>query len=134
MLDEAVIKYYRKLLRYGFEHMGKCDDPSIFLDSVGENIKVCAQVAHAYIHLYIIVKDSTIDDIKYVCMCDPTSNVAIEVLCSLVKGKSLEEVKKITEEDFSKVVGSKGKDFLKRADGLIKLINRGIERFQSQVE
>lgn len=132
-MDEAVIKYYRKLLRYGFEHMGKCEAPSIFLDTIGENIKVCAQVAHAYINLYIVVKDRTIDDIKYVCMCDPTSNVAIEVLCSLVKGKSFKEAKKVTEDDFTMVVGSKGKDFLKSANGLIKLLNRGIERYEAQV-
>jgi NifU-like protein involved in Fe-S cluster formation len=131
-MDEAVIKYYRKLLRYGFEHMGKCENPTIFLDSVGENIKVCAQVAQAYVHLYVNIKDNIIDDIKYLCMCDPTSNVAVEVLCSLVKGKTIEQVRKISEKDFSREVGSKGKDFIKSASGLIKLLNLGIDRHISE--
>jgi NifU-like protein involved in Fe-S cluster formation len=133
-MDEAVIKYYRKLLRYGFEFMGKCENPSIFLDTIGENIKVCAQVAQAYIHLYINIKDNIIDDIMYLCMCDPTANVAVEVMCSLVKGKTIEEVKQLTEEDFSRVVGSKGKNFLKSAGGLIKLLNRGMERYQAEAK
>jgi NifU-like protein involved in Fe-S cluster formation len=131
-LDEAVIKYYRKLVRYGYDHMGKFDQPTIFLDTVGENIKVCAQVAQAYIHLYINISNGIIDDIKYLCMCDPTANVAVEALCSLVKGKSLDEAKRITEDDFSRVIGSKGKDFLKSAKGLIKLLKRGIERYQAK--
>lgn len=131
-MDEAVIKYYRKLLRYGFEYMGKCENPTIFLDSVGENIKVCAQVAQAYIHLYINIKDNVIDDIMYLCMCDPTANVAVEVICSLVKGKTIAEVKNLSEEDFSRVVGSKGKDFLKSAAGLIKLLNRGLDRHMAK--
>jgi NifU-like protein involved in Fe-S cluster formation len=133
-LDEAVIKYYRKLLRYGFEYMGKCENPTIFLDSIGENIKVCAQVAQAYIHLYINIKDDVIDDIMYLCMCDPTSNVAVEVMCSLVKGRTIEEVKRLKEEDFTRIVGSKGKDFLKSATGLIKLLNRGLERYITKVK
>jgi NifU-like protein involved in Fe-S cluster formation len=131
MLDEAVIKYYRKLLRHGFEYMGKCENPSIFLDTVGENIKVCAQVAQAYIHLYINIKDDVIDDIMYLCMCEPTANVAVEVMCSLVKGKTIDEVKHLKEEDFSRIVGSRGKDFLKSAAGLIKLLNRGLDRYQT---
>jgi NifU-like protein involved in Fe-S cluster formation len=131
-LDEAVIKYYRKLLRYGFEHIGKCENPTIFLDSVGENVKVCAQVAQAYIHLYINIKDKVIDDIKYLCMCDPTSNVAVEVMCSLVKGKSIEQVRNLREKDFTQEVGSKGKDFLKSATGLIKLLNLGVDRYLSE--
>jgi NifU-like protein involved in Fe-S cluster formation len=133
-LDEAVIKYYRKLLRYGFEYMGKCENPTIFLDSIGENIKVCAQVAQAYIHLYINIKDDVIDDIMYLCMCDPTSNVAVEVMCSLVKGRTIEEVKRLKEEDFTRIVGSNGKDFLKSATGLIKLLNRGLERYITKVK
>ena len=132
-MDEAVIKYYRKLLRYGFEYMGKCENPTLFLDTVGENIKVCAQVAQAYIHLYINIKDNIIDDIMYLCMCDPTANVAVEVMCSLVKGKTIEEVKNLSEEDFSRVVGSKGKDFMKSTAGLIKLLNRGLDRHMAKV-
>jgi NifU-like protein involved in Fe-S cluster formation len=131
-LDEAVIKYYRKLLRYGFEHTGSIENPTIFLDSIGENIPICAQVAMSYMHLYINIRDGTIEDIKYLCMCDPTANVVAEILCTLVKGKTLAEVEAITEDSFARVLGSRGEEFLKKARGIIELINRGLTRYQPQ--
>jgi NifU-like protein involved in Fe-S cluster formation len=129
-LDEAVIKYYRKLLRYGFEYTGSIENPSIFLDSIGENIPICAQVARSYMHLYINIRNGTIEDIKYLCMCDPTANVVAEILCTLVKGKALTEVEAITEDSFARVLGSKDDEFLKKARGIIELINRGLMRYQ----
>ncbi len=131
-MDEAVIKYYRKLLRSGFEHTGCIETPSIFLDSIGENISICAQVARNYLHLYININDSTIEDIKYLCMCDPTANVVTEILCSLVKGKTIEEAKLITEDSFSQAIGSKGEEFLKSTRGAIELLNRGLLRYQAK--
>lgn len=131
-MDEAVIKYYRKLLRYGFEHTGSIENPTIFLDSIGENIPICAQVAMSYMHLYINIRDGTIEDIKYLCMCDPTANVVAEILCTLVKGKTLAEVEAITEDSFARVLGSRGEEFLKKARGIIELINRGLTRYQPQ--
>jgi len=132
-LDEAVIKYYRKVLRYGFEHTGSIENPTIFLDSIGENIPICAQAAMSYMHLYINIKDGTIGDIKYLCMCDPTANVVAEILCTLVKGKTLAEVAAITEDSFAGVLGTRDEEFLKKSRGIIELINRGLMRYQSQV-
>jgi NifU-like protein involved in Fe-S cluster formation len=131
-LDEAVIKFYRKLLRYGFEHTGSIENPTIFLDSIGENIPICAQVAMSYMHLYINIRGGTIEDIKYLCMCDPTANVVAEILCTLVKGKTLVEAKAITEDSFAQVLGSRGEEFLKKARGIIELINRGFRRYQTE--
>jgi NifU-like protein involved in Fe-S cluster formation len=131
-LDEAVIKFYRKLLRYGFEHIGSIENPSIFLDSIGENIPICAQAAMSYIHLYINIRDGTIEDVKYLCMCDPTANVVTEILCTLVKGKTLAEVEAITEDSFARVLGGGDEEFLKKARGIIELINRGFRRYRSQ--
>ncbi len=131
-MDESVIKYYRKLLRSGFEHTGCIENPSIFLDSIGEKISICARVARTYVHLYININNNTIEDIKYLCMCDPTANVVAEILCSLVKGKTIEEAKLITEDSFSQVIGSKGEAFLKSARGAIELLNRGLLRYQAQ--
>ena len=129
-MDDAVIKYYRRLLKTSFEHAGSLENPSIFLDSVGENIPVCGHVGD-YLHLYINIKEGVIDSIKYLCTCDPTANVVIEVLCTLVKGKNLAEVKTITEESFSQAVGSQGEELLKKARKAIELLNRGITRFQA---
>jgi NifU-like protein involved in Fe-S cluster formation len=130
-MDELVIKYYRKLLRTGFEHAGSLESPSIFLDSVGEKIHICGHVGRNYLHIYINIRDDIIDDIKYKCLCDPTANVVIEILCTLVKGKTLAKVAAITEDDFFRVLGSEGTEFLEKVRGIIELVNRGITRYQS---
>jgi hypothetical protein len=85
-MDEIVVKFYRRLCRMGFKYTGEIKNPSIFLDTIGEKIRICSRVAHAYIHIYIDVRDGVIDDIKYLCICDPTANVVVEILCILVEG------------------------------------------------
>jgi NifU-like protein involved in Fe-S cluster formation len=76
--------------------------------------------------------NDTVEDIKYLCMCDPTANVAVEILCSLVKGKTFEEVELITEDSFTGVIGGNSEDLLKRAKGLLDLLNIGIQRYQAE--
>ena len=127
-MDEGVIKYYRKLLRTGFEHAGSFDNPSIFLDSAGEG-RVCG--AHEYMHIFISVSNGRIDGIKYLCTCDPTANVAVEILCTLLKGKKLEEVEAITEDSFFQAVGSRSEEMREKAKGLLELLNRGLARYQT---
>jgi NifU-like protein involved in Fe-S cluster formation len=132
-VDEVVIKYYRKLLKTGFEHAGSLENPSIFLDSVGEKIRICAMSVNNYMHLYINIRSGVIEDIKYLCTCDPTANVVAELLCILVKGKTLAEAETITEDSFSQALGSKGEEFLKKARGIIELLNRGLTRYKAKV-
>ena len=127
-MDEGVIKYYRKLLRTGFEHAGSFDNPSVFLDSHGEG-RVCG--AHEYMHIFINVSNGRIDGIKYLCTCDPTANVAVEILCTLLKGKTLEEAEAITEDSFFQAVGSRSEDLREKAKGLLELLNRGLARYQT---
>ena len=130
-MDEAVIKYYRRLLRNGFEHAGSLENPSIFLDSIGEKIYICGHVGRDYMHVYVNVSESTITDIKYLCSCDPTANVVVEILCTLVKNKTLEESGQLTEDSFVQILGSNGEEFLKKCRGIIELLRRGISRYQS---
>jgi NifU-like protein involved in Fe-S cluster formation len=132
-VDEVVIKYYRKLLKTGFEHAGSLENPSVFLDSVGEKIRICAMSVHNYMHLYINISNGVIEDIKYLCTCDPTANVVAELLCTLVKGKTLAEVETITEDSFSQALGSQGEEFLKKARGIVELLNRGLARYKTKV-
>ena len=63
-------------------------------------------------------------------MCDPTANVAVEIMCGLVKGKTIEEVKAITEDLFIQAIGGESEDLRKRAKGLLELLNIGIKRYQ----
>lgn len=131
-MDEAVIKYYRRLLRDGFEHAGSLQHPSIFLDSIGEGIRVCGR-ATGHMHIFINVSNKTIDDIKYLCSCDPTANVAVEVLCDLVKGKTLEEAASTPGDSFLQVVGSSSEELREKAKRLLELLNRGLTRYQTEI-
>ncbi len=128
-MDESVIKFYRKLLRTNFEHAGELEHPTIFLDSVGEKIQICSQSGTNYIHLYINIKDGRIENARYLCICDPTSNVAVEILCTLITGKSIEDIGKLGEEDFFTLLGSPSEELGKKARGLLELVNKGVKRY-----
>jgi NifU-like protein involved in Fe-S cluster formation len=127
-VDEVVLKYYRRLLKTGFENAGKFDTPSIFLESVGDG-RVCGH-AGDYMHIFINIIDRRIDDMKYLCTCDPTANVAVEILCILMKGKRLDEVQGITEDTLLQTLGTTGQDFRNKAKGLLELLNRGLTQYQ----
>jgi NifU-like protein involved in Fe-S cluster formation len=133
-MDEKVVKYYRQLCKTGFEHTGELENPSIFLDTVGEKIRICSHVSHAYMNIYISVRDGVVDDIKYLCTCDPTANVVVELLCNLIKGKTIGEVEALTVEDFSGALGSRGEEFLKKSAGIIELLHRGLARYKSTLK
>jgi NifU-like protein involved in Fe-S cluster formation len=131
-MDQIVAQYYRHLCRTGFQHTGELENPSIFLDTVGEKIRICSHVSHAYMHIYIIVREGTIDNIKYLCTCDPTANVTVEILCSLLKGKTLKEAEDLTEESFTQALGTRGEEYLKKVRGIIELLHRGIKRYKAK--
>lgn len=130
-MDQLVVKFYRRLCREGFAHTGSLDEPDIFLDTIGEKIRICSHVSHAYLHIYIRVRQGVIEDIKYLCTCDPTANVVVELLCSLVKGKTLNEAEALTESSFSGALGGGGEEFLKKSRGIIELLHRGIARYRA---
>jgi NifU-like protein involved in Fe-S cluster formation len=127
-MDPTVIRYYRKLLKTGFEHAGSLENPSIFLDTVNENIPICGNVGD-YLHLYIHIQDGIIDDIKYLCTCDPTTNVAVEILCFLLKGKKVEKAQTMAKESFFEILEAPSQELGKKAEGLKELINRGLARW-----
>jgi NifU-like protein involved in Fe-S cluster formation len=126
-VDEAVIKYYRKLLRTGFEHAGSFDNPSVFLESVGDG-RICGH--GDYMHIFINITNGTIDSIRYLCTCDPTANVAVEILCALAKGKRLEEAQAITEDSVLQTFGTGSEDLRKKAKALLELLNKGLTQYQ----
>ena len=132
-MDQVVAQYYRQLCRTGFNHTGEIENPDIFLDTVGEKIRICSHVSHAYVHIYIKVHEGTIDDIKYLCTCDPTANVAVELLCTLVKDKTIEEAEALNEDSLAQELGSRSDDFLKKARGVLELFNRGLSRYKSGI-
>jgi NifU-like protein involved in Fe-S cluster formation len=128
-MDRVVIAYYRRLLREGFKHAGKLDKPDVFVDSIGEKIQVCGSLGRAYMHIYVNLEGSTIREIRYLCTCDPTANVVIEILCSLVEGKTMDDAEALTEDDFVAALGGGEAEFRKRARDTIELLARGLGRF-----
>jgi NifU-like protein involved in Fe-S cluster formation len=130
-MDQTVIQYYRRLLRQGFAHAGSIEKPTLFLDTVRENIPICGHVGD-YLNVTLMIQDNWVVDIKYLCNCDPAANVAVEILCGLVKGKKVEEIKSLTEEPFFMVLGGKCEDLGQKAKGLLELLSRGFQRVQAE--
>jgi NifU-like protein involved in Fe-S cluster formation len=130
-MDQAVIKYYRQLLRNGFANAGSIQNPSIFLDSVGENLPICGRMGQDYVHVFLNIQEGVISDIKYLCNCDPTANVVFEIMCGLLKGLEITDFEKLDSEQFSEIVGTREEEFLKRVKGSMELIRRGLQRFEN---
>jgi hypothetical protein len=74
-----------------------------------------------------------IGEIKYLCSCDPTANVVVETLCSLAQGKTLDEARALTKEDFYQAIGSDGGLVRRKVWGTIELLNRVINRYEARV-
>lgn len=130
-MDEAITKYYRGLLRTGFQHAGLIEEPSIFLDTVREKYRLCGR-ANDYMHLYVSIRGETISDVKYLCTCGPTANVAVEILCSMIIGKPLVEIGTVTDGSFCETLGSESDELREKAKGLLGLLNTGLTRYRAE--
>jgi NifU-like protein involved in Fe-S cluster formation len=126
-MDEAIIKYYRQLLKEDFPNSGALENPSIFVEAIGEHMINCGNTGN-YMQLYLRVVELRIEDIKYLCSCEPVANVAVEVLCTLVKGKTLDEASSLTEGSFYQILESGDEDLSRKVRGLLALLHEGIGR------
>jgi NifU-like protein involved in Fe-S cluster formation len=128
-MDEAVIKFYRRLLKEDFPNAGTLDNPSVFVEAVGEKLINCGNTGN-YMQIYLQVDDQRIVDIKYLCSCEPVANVAVEIMCSLLKGKTLDEATGFKEEPFYQFLGCQDEGLRKKVQGLLELLNEGVARYQ----
>jgi NifU-like protein involved in Fe-S cluster formation len=131
-MDKAVIQYYRELLKDRFRNYGVIVYPSIFLNSVGEMVYICG-TGNTFMYLYLNVKDNFITDFKYECSCDPVANVSIEILCSLAKDKSLDEVARFSEKTTGEFLGTEDEELREKTRGILELLNRGIKRYREDL-
>lgn len=129
-MDAAVIQCYRRLLKEEFPHAGEIKDPTIFVEAIGERMIHCGNTGN-YMQLYLRVADGRIAEIRYLCACEPVANVAVEVLCALVKGKTLDEAAALTEEAFYRFLGCRGDDLRQKVRGLLELLNEGIACYRN---
>jgi NifU-like protein involved in Fe-S cluster formation len=130
-VDKAVIKYYRQLLREDFRHSGSLENSSIFIESIGEKTIHCGNTGN-YMQLYLNIVGRRIEEIRYLCSCVPTANVAVEILCTLVKGKTLEEAAGIPEDTFYRYLGSENDEFKIKVRGLLEMLREGISGYEAQ--
>ena len=131
-MDEVVTEFYRSLLENGFKNAGSFENPTMFIDTKAEGISICGQSGKDYMNIYIIITDNVITDIKYLCSCDPTANVVVEVLCDLVRGKTTEEAKALNKEQFFEAIGSDGGTVRRKTWQAIELLNRVFTRFEAR--
>jgi NifU-like protein involved in Fe-S cluster formation len=132
-VDQAIIKYYRQLLRTDFEHAGGMENPTVFIEAIGEKMVHCGNSGN-YMELYLKIEDQKIAGIKYQCSCEPAANVAVEVLCTLAKDKSLDEALNISEADFYKIIGSNAEELNIKVSGLLEMLREAISRYKSQLQ
>lgn len=130
-MDEVVAEKYKSLMEAGFTNAGSFENPTMFIDSKAEGIHICGKGESDYINIYIMLKDGVVDDIRYLCSCDPTANVVIEVLCDLARGLTIGEAKALTKEQFYEAIGSDGGGVRRKVWGTIELLNRVFNRFEN---
>jgi hypothetical protein len=128
-MDEIVVKYYRRILKAGFPYAGSLKDPSILLDAVGENVRICDHVGTDTLQIFIKITDGLVTEVRYLCMCDPTTNVAVEIFCRLAVGGTLDSLKDLSVESFLGALGAESQDLAKKAKGLMELVNKGVRRY-----
>jgi NifU-like protein involved in Fe-S cluster formation len=131
-MDQAVVNYYRKLILTNFRYAGVIQNADITVNAAQEGIAVCGKKNDDPVRIYLKTVGNIVEDAKYLCMCDPVTQVAVEILCELLPGKSLETIKAMKPDAFLKLLEGESAEFTERAKLLIQLINKGIERYQSE--
>jgi NifU-like protein involved in Fe-S cluster formation len=129
-MDEVVATRYRALMKEGFKNAGSFENPTMFIDTKAEGVSICGQGGQDYMNIYVMVDDGVIQDMKYLCSCDPTANVVVEALCELTKGLTLDQAKNLTKEQFFDAIGSDGGTVRRKVWGTIELLNRVFNRFE----
>lgn len=130
-MDQAIIKYYRQLLKTDFQNSGPLENASIFVEAIGEKMVHCGNSGN-YMQLYLNVADRKIADIKYLCSCEPTANVAVEALCTLVKEKSLDEALSVPEEALYEFIGCNADELKIKVRGLLEMLHEGIAGYTAK--
>jgi NifU-like protein involved in Fe-S cluster formation len=130
-VDKAIIKQYRQFLRTDFPNSGSIESPSIFVEAIGERMIHCGNTGN-YMQLYLKVVHGKIEDIRYVCSCEPIANVAVEILCNLVRGKTLDEALTIPEKDFYDLLDCRAEEYQIKTRGLLEMLNEGISGYRKR--
>jgi NifU-like protein involved in Fe-S cluster formation len=133
MMNEAIRLYYKELLKTGFKHAGLIENPSIIMNYDTTKGHLCDRTGDE-LHVYISIHEGLVNDAKYVGICEATLNVAVEVLCYLVKGRSINEIKNLNDDAFIKAIGSHDDKFLKKARILLDFLKDKVYEYEQDKE
>jgi NifU-like protein involved in Fe-S cluster formation len=125
-----VAEMYRKLNQQGFKNAGSIDGPTLFIDTKAEGVSICGQGRSDFMNIYVKATDGVVTEIKYLCSCDPTANVVVEVLCDLVRGKTLEQARTLAKEQFYEAIGTSGGSVSRKVWAAIQLMTLVIKRYE----
>jgi len=131
-MDDVLAAKYRSLVETGFPNAGSLENPSMFIDSKAEGVSICGGGSTDFMNIYIKVVDGVIEDVRYLCTCDPAANVVVEVLCDLARGKTVDEAKALTKEQFFQAIGTDAGSVSRKVWGAIELMKRVIARFEAK--
>jgi NifU-like protein involved in Fe-S cluster formation len=129
-MNEVVASRYRELMQAGFPNAGKIEKPTVFVDPKAEGFSICGNGSRDYMNLYMNIDGGTITEIKYLCSCDPTANVVVEVLCNLARGKTLDQAKTLTREAFCEAIGTDSGIVARKVWSIVDLLNTVIKRYE----
>ena len=132
-MDQAVIAYYRGLLKNGFKYAGEIEEPSVFLDPAVEGVNRICSGPVDYMNIYIKISEKIVEEMRYLCVCEPTANVAVEAMCKLAKGKTLEEIASIGEEELLDEIGGSGDELREKVNALLELVRNGLIQYESNI-
>lgn len=130
-MDEAVILFYRRLLREDFPNSGEIENPTVFIEAIGQKMIDCGNTGN-FMQLFFQIENERMVGLKYLCSCEPVANVGVEVLCDLVKGKTTQEAFNLDEESFYQHLGSRSDEYSKKVRGLLELLRDGILLYYAQ--
>jgi NifU-like protein involved in Fe-S cluster formation len=79
--------------------------------------------------IYLKIHAGIITDMRYLCLCDPTANVAIEILSGMLRNMTINDASKITPDKILRDVGSDGEELASKSSALVELIQKGLTRY-----
>jgi len=128
-MHEILREYYQKLKKNGFEYAGMIEDADIIMSSFGAFSPVCGS-PDDFVNMHIRLDNDIIADIKYQCISDPTTNVAIEIICALAKGKTLQDLLQFNDDAALHYLGCEDELLQSKTAALLDLLRKEIFSYQ----
>jgi len=126
-VNNMPIKYSKKVLEYFLnpKNIGEMENPDVVVE---EGNPVCGDM----LRMFLKVKDGRIEDIKFLSFGCAANIATGSILTELVKGKTLEEAKKITMKDVAEKLGGLPPIKMHCAILAAKALHKAIEEYEKK--